>query len=144
MPGGTASRSQPAYSASAQPGGKLPKIGFLAQQRATLADCTPTPFEEPFFQGLRDLGYVAGLERAFTRATEVLPTSPETWYDLARVQVALNKREAGLTNLRKAVQLSKQRAAQDPNAFDVAQDARTNRNFDSVRNDPEFQNLIRL
>jgi tetratricopeptide (TPR) repeat protein len=89
-----------------------------------------------------DLGHVAALEHAFTRATEVLPNSPETWYDLARIQVALNKRELAMTNLKRAVQLSNERAAQEPMAFNVAKDAQTNKNFDAVRGDPTFRALV--
>jgi tetratricopeptide (TPR) repeat protein len=89
-----------------------------------------------------DLGHVGGLEHAFARATEVLPNSPETWYDLARVQVALNKKEAALSNLQKAVQLSNERAAKDSNAFNVAKDARTNKNFDPIRTDANFQKVV--
>ena len=89
-----------------------------------------------------DLGYVAGLEHAFLRATQVLPNSPETWYDLARVQVGLNKTEAAFANLKKAVELSNERVKADPNAFNVARDAQTNRNFDRIRQDPNFQTLI--
>jgi thioredoxin-like negative regulator of GroEL len=89
-----------------------------------------------------ELGHVAGLEHAFTRATEVLPNSPETWYDLARVQVGLNKKEAALSNLKKAIQLSNERAAADPAAFNVAKDAQTNRNFDAIRQDPAFRALV--
>jgi tetratricopeptide (TPR) repeat protein len=89
-----------------------------------------------------DLGYVAGLEHAFTRATEVLPKSPETWYDLARVQAGLNKTEAALANLKKAVDLSNERVKTEPNAFNVAKDAQTNRNFDRIRQHPDFQALV--
>jgi tetratricopeptide (TPR) repeat protein len=89
-----------------------------------------------------DLGHMGGLEHAFTRATEVLPNSPETWYDLARVQVGLNKKEEALSNLKRAVQLSNQRVAQDPKAFDVAKDAQTNKNFDPVRQDATFRALV--
>ena len=89
-----------------------------------------------------DLGYVGGLERAFTRATEVLPESPETWYDLARVQLVVNKKEAALTNLARAVQLSNERVARDPNAFDIVKNARTNRSFDPLRNERQFKALV--
>lgn len=89
-----------------------------------------------------DLGHVDGLEHVFQRATEVLPNSPETWYDLARVQVGINKKEAALSNLKKAIQLSNERAALEPNSFNVARDAQTNRNFESLRQDPAFRQLV--
>ncbi len=93
-------------------------------------------------QAYSQLGHGPGLERAFTRATEVLPNSPETWYDLARVQVSMNKIEAGLGTLKRAIEISKQNLAGNPNAFNVAKDAATNQNFAPVRALPEFQKLI--
>jgi tetratricopeptide (TPR) repeat protein len=88
-----------------------------------------------------DLGDVRRLEKAFIRATEVMPQSPETWYDLARVQISMMKTNAGLNTFKKAVELSNERRATDPKAFDVAKDARTNRNFTPVSNNPTFQEL---
>jgi putative ABC transport system substrate-binding protein len=37
-----------------------PRIGFLSLPRATGGECKPTAFEEQFFEGLRELGYVVG------------------------------------------------------------------------------------
>jgi tetratricopeptide (TPR) repeat protein len=93
-------------------------------------------------QAYSQLGHAAGLERSFTRATEVLPESPETWYDLARVKISINKIDEGLSSLKKAIELSRARLAQDPNAFNVAKDALTNVNFARVRTNPDFTNLV--
>ena len=49
---GTLALLAPPLAAEAQPPGKVPRIGFLT----LLAG--PTPLEEAFLQGLRDLGYI--------------------------------------------------------------------------------------
>jgi tetratricopeptide (TPR) repeat protein len=88
-----------------------------------------------------DLKDVPRLERAFIRATEVLPDSPETWYDLSRVQLTMGKTNEGLATLKTAIDISNARLETNKDAFDVAQDARTNANFAPVRNLPDFQTL---
>ena len=88
-----------------------------------------------------DLKDVPRLERAFIRATEIMPDSPEAFYDLARVQISINKTAAGLETFKRAVELSKASLATNPQAFNVAKDARTNNNFQAVRNDPTFKAL---
>jgi tetratricopeptide (TPR) repeat protein len=88
-----------------------------------------------------DLKDIPRLERAFVRATEVLPDSPETWYDLSRVQLSMGKTNVSLASLKKAVDISNVRLTTNRDSFDVARDARTNANYNAVRNLPEFQSL---
>ena len=88
-----------------------------------------------------DLGDVVRLEKAFIRATALMPESPEAWYDLARVQISIGKTNEGMEAFKKAVEQSKIRLAKNANEFDVAKDARTNRNFQAVRDHPEFKQL---
>jgi tetratricopeptide (TPR) repeat protein len=88
------------------------------------------------------LGNRDGLERAFTRATQVMPDSPETWYDLARVQASQNKQAVALASLKRAVELSNERLKTDPVAFNVASDALTNGSLVLLRTNQEFLRLI--
>ncbi|HVK59097.1 MAG TPA: DUF2723 domain-containing protein, partial [Candidatus Kapabacteria bacterium] len=89
-----------------------------------------------------DLGDVRRLESAFVRATQVLPDSPETWYDLSRVQIAMYKTNLGLASFRTAVELSNARLEKESNSFDIARDARTNQNFNVMRSNADFQKLV--
>jgi tetratricopeptide (TPR) repeat protein len=90
----------------------------------------------------QQLNHREGLERAFLRATEVIPDSPETWYDLARVQATQQKNAQALASLKRAVDLSNARLKQDPAAFDVAHDALTNANLALLRTNAEFLRLL--
>jgi tetratricopeptide (TPR) repeat protein len=89
-----------------------------------------------------ELGNTPGLEKAFIRATQVMPDSPETWYDLSRVQATMNKPGPALIALKKAVELSNARLTKSTNAFNVAKDALTNQNFAALRANPEFLKLV--
>ncbi|HTG45867.1 MAG TPA: DUF2723 domain-containing protein, partial [Verrucomicrobiae bacterium] len=88
------------------------------------------------------LGNAVGLERAFTRATQVMTDSPETWYDLARVQATLNKTAQALSSLKRAVELSNSRLATNPGAFNIARDAITNQNFAALRANQDFLRTV--
>lgn len=88
------------------------------------------------------LGNAPGLEKAFTRATQVMPDSPETWYDLSRVQASLSKPGPALLSLKKAVELSNDRLKRNSNSFNVAKDALTNQNFAMFRSNQEFLKLV--
>ena len=70
-----------------------------------------------------------------------MPDSPEAFYDLARVQISMNKTAVGLQTFKRAVELSKANLATNPEAFNVVKDARTNNNFQVIRNDPTFKAL---
>ncbi len=88
------------------------------------------------------IGNVEGLERAFNRATQVMPASPETWYDLARVQASRNKQALALESLKKAIDLSNARIKADSNAFNIAKDALTNGSLTLLRTNPEFLKMV--
>jgi hypothetical protein len=88
------------------------------------------------------LGHAAGLERAFTRATEVMSNNPETWYDLSRVQATVGKLGPALNSLKRAVELSNARLKTNPNSFNVAKDAVTNSNFAALRSNQDFLRTV--
>ncbi len=88
------------------------------------------------------LGNAAGLEKAFARATQVMPDSPETWYDLARVQATVGKAPQSLSALKRAVELSNNRLKTNPNAFNVSKDAITNQSFGGLRANQDFLRTV--
>jgi tetratricopeptide (TPR) repeat protein len=88
------------------------------------------------------LGNVAGLEKAFNRATQVLPESPETWYDLSRVQAAVGKVQPALASLKRAAELSNLQLKTNAHALNVVKDARTNQSFAALRAIPDFQKIV--
>jgi tetratricopeptide (TPR) repeat protein len=82
------------------------------------------------------------LENALKRLVTVSPESPEAWYDLATTQAALGKRNDAVLSLKKALELSAKRLAQEPTARDLRKDAFTNNSFAALRPLPEFQTLV--
>lgn len=93
-------------------------------------------------QAFSQLGNGPGLERALSRLTNVLPDSPETWYDLARAQATLGKVPSALQSLTRALQLDKDRRTKDPNAKNLGADALTNSSFAQLRVLPEFLRIV--
>jgi hypothetical protein len=53
----------------------------------------------------------------------------------------MGKTNVSLASLKKAVDISNVRLTTNRDSFDVARDARTNANYNAVRNLPEFQSL---
>jgi len=88
------------------------------------------------------LGNLSELEKALKRLTEVAPTEPESWYDLAAVNIAVGKTSEGLENLQTSLDLSARRLKQNPKARDLLVEARKDSRFDTVRNLPAFQKLV--
>jgi tetratricopeptide (TPR) repeat protein len=82
------------------------------------------------------------LENALKRLVTVSPESPEAWYDLATTQAALGKPNDAVKALKKALELSAKRLAQQPDARDLRKDAFTNHSFAALRTLPEFQTLV--
>jgi tetratricopeptide (TPR) repeat protein len=88
------------------------------------------------------LGYAPGLEKALQRLTQIMPDNPESWYDLARAEAALNKIPSALNSLGQAIKLSDARLKTNAAAKDLANDAITNQSFVALRTLPEFLKLI--
>ncbi len=93
-------------------------------------------------QAFSQLANGPGLERALSRLTQIMPDSPETWYDLSRAQATIGKVPSSLQSLTRALQLDKERRAKDPNAKNLAADALTNQNFAQLRVLPEFLRIV--
>jgi len=78
----------------------------------------------------------------FAHAQKLAPDSPEAWYDLAGLKANLGKAKEALPVLVKALELSAVRRQRDSKALDLANAARGDERFASLRQTPEFQRLV--
>lgn len=83
------------------------------------------------------------LEAILERLVKLAPESAESWYDLAAMKNILGKPSEALTALRQALKLSAVRIAKDPKAKDLLRELPTDPRFNSLRRNPEFQELAR-
>lgn len=88
------------------------------------------------------LGQVAKLENVLRRLSEIMPGSPEVWFDLAAAQATLNNNTEALKSLSKALTLSDQRRTQLPEGKDLRQNASQDARFNLLRSLPEFQKIL--
>ena len=86
-------------------------------------------------------GDVLRLERALTSMVRIVPDNPEAWYDLAGIQV-MQQRPQTKESLRKAIELSNERLKTDPQARDLAAEAKKDARFAILRNDPDIKKLL--
>jgi tetratricopeptide (TPR) repeat protein len=82
------------------------------------------------------------LEAALVRLTKLRADSPEAWYDLGTVRMALSKPAESVTAFTTAFQLSDARRATNPTALDLKATARADANLAPIRAVPEFQKLL--
>ena len=82
------------------------------------------------------------VEPLLKRLTVEEPRSPEGWYNLARLEVLLGKRDDAITDLQTSIELSDQRIKTNPSAPDIRSIARAEAGFNPIRGLPEFQKLI--
>jgi predicted Zn-dependent protease len=85
----------------------------------------------------------AKLEVTLQKLVLVVPTHPETWYDLAGVQAALGKSAEAIHALQTAIQLSQQRLSTQATARDLRGEAGADPRFATLRADANFQNLLK-
>ncbi len=86
---------------------------------------------------------VPKLESALRKLVAAMPTHAEAWYDLAGVQVALNKNDEALASLGKALELNSSKVAGQGNSRDLRMVAATDVRFVSLQRNPEFQKLLK-
>jgi predicted Zn-dependent protease len=82
------------------------------------------------------------LELTLKNLTVDDPGIPETWYDLARLELILGKSSDAIKDLATSVQLSDERLKTNPAARNIRDIARTESSFNSIRNTPEFQKIV--
>jgi tetratricopeptide (TPR) repeat protein len=93
-------------------------------------------------QAYAALANVPKLEATLEKLTKVMPTSPEAWYDLAVLKAGIGKTAEGLSDLRKALDLSATRLQSNPGASNLIAMARKEVRFDPLRQSPEFKQLV--
>jgi hypothetical protein len=90
----------------------------------------------------RRVGQYGRVEQALAKLVKLVPESPEAWFDLAGFQAVQNKTAPALESLRKALELSARRRAQDTNAGDLRAAASEDTRFAALKTTPEFQKLL--
>jgi len=85
---------------------------------------------------------LAKAEEAMRRATEVDPRSSQSWYNLANVQAFQGRAADAAESLRRAFATNAVERAANPGMIDERADARTNPNFNSIRQSPEFRAVM--
>jgi thioredoxin-like negative regulator of GroEL len=93
-------------------------------------------------QQYASLGNLPKLETTLERVTQLLPHSPEAWYDLAALKAALGKTPEVIPALRRAIESSAERRKTDPKARDIAAEAQKDGRFSALRDTPEFKQLV--
>ncbi|MEW6303123.1 MAG: hypothetical protein AB1705_06610, partial [Verrucomicrobiota bacterium] len=84
---------------------------------------------------------VPRLEKALLRLVQVLPESPEAWYDLAAIQATMRKNTNSLQSLSNALHFSDRRFKQDTNQRNLRINVSSDARFNMLRPTPEFQKL---
>lgn len=93
-------------------------------------------------QAYVSLGHYPGLEGALERLTQLSPTQPEAWYDLAAMKAILQKTAEAIPALRRAFELSDARLKTSPDAPNLRALARQDPRFQHLRQNPAFQSLV--
>jgi len=84
----------------------------------------------------------AKIEVSLEKLVKLAPDSPEAWYDLAGLKANLGKGQEALPALVKALELRAARLQRDTQAPGLANAARGDERFASLRATPEFQRLV--
>jgi predicted Zn-dependent protease len=87
------------------------------------------------------LGQPKRLQKALEKLTELEPTSPEAWYDLAAVRASLDQASGAIEALKKALDLNSKRLAQNPGTNDIRTTMAKDGRFTKLRNTSEFKAL---
>ena len=90
-----------------------------------------------------DMGLTGRLEPLLERASQLDPGVPEVWYDLAGIRAVTGKRAEAIPALSRALALSTARRATNPSAADLRSAVNTDNRFDSIRQEPDFQKVIK-
>ena len=88
------------------------------------------------------VGNVTKLETALEKLAKLMPTSPESWYDLAVLKARIGKPAEALLALHQALDLSAKRLQRDPKARDLLASARKEESFGTLRGSPEFKKMV--
>lgn len=86
---------------------------------------------------------LARLEAILVLMTTRFQDNPSPFFDLATLQAFKGKPKQAITNMVQALQLNKNRLAVDPDAKDLREVLKTDQRFDSARQLPEYDQLIK-
>jgi tetratricopeptide (TPR) repeat protein len=81
------------------------------------------------------------LEGALQKLARLTPDSPETWDDLAALEIALGKTPDAMKALQNCVDANARRLARNPTAKDLLPLIRADARFNALHQSPEFQKL---
>jgi tetratricopeptide (TPR) repeat protein len=81
-------------------------------------------------------------EEAMQRATQLEPGSSVMWYNLASLQAVDRNAAAAAESLKKAFAANAVERKANPQMLDLRENARTNRNFEYIRQTPEFRAVV--
>ncbi len=93
-------------------------------------------------QAFSQLNDFVGLETALDKLVQLVPDSPEGWYDLAALKIVLGKKSEAISALEHAMPLNAKRLATDPKGRDIRAEVLKDHRFDPLRNQLEFQKLV--
>jgi thioredoxin-like negative regulator of GroEL len=82
------------------------------------------------------------IEPAMLRLTQIMPQSPEAWFDLAGVRAMLGKNAEALQALEAAIRANDARLRSTPQARDLRPNMMNDPRFERLRGLPEFQRLL--
>jgi tetratricopeptide (TPR) repeat protein len=88
------------------------------------------------------MGNIAKAEEAMRRATEVEPGSSQSWFNLANVLAFEGRAADAAESLKKAFATNAAERAADTRMIDLRAIARTNPNFNAIRQSPEFRAVM--
>jgi tetratricopeptide (TPR) repeat protein len=82
------------------------------------------------------------LEEVLARLTEITPSSPEAWYDLAALRASLGKTPEALASLKRSLELGAARAKTNAQARNLKTEAGRDPRFQGLNQTPEFKALL--
>jgi tetratricopeptide (TPR) repeat protein len=88
------------------------------------------------------VGNFQKLETVLQKLTSLQPDMPEGWYDLARLEVLLGKRDDALKDLQTSINLSDERLKTNSKAVDIRKAASAEPGFGPLRGSPDFQKIV--
>jgi tetratricopeptide (TPR) repeat protein len=88
------------------------------------------------------LGDFARVERSLARLVQLTPDNVEAWFDLAGVRALLNQPKEAVASLRESLRRSAQRLSNNPAAPNLFSNAQTDTRFNTLRQLPEFQQVM--
>jgi tetratricopeptide (TPR) repeat protein len=93
-------------------------------------------------QKYNEMGQITKVEQAMQILANRLPDNPEAWYDLAGIQMAVNKPNLAVASLRKALENSAKRQQTNPEAPSLYSNVIADARFVPLVSLPEFQQIL--